>query len=86
MNMLTPTLAFGIPSGPDLLVIAAIILLLFGAKKLPGLARATAQSLGAFRLGKMEIEKEIAEAQTEFVAAKKTVVNAAKEAGIKLDS
>ena len=41
-------LAFGIPSGPDLLILLVIVLVLFGAKRLPELARGLGQSVNEF--------------------------------------
>ncbi len=38
-----------IPSGPELLIIVFVILLLFGAKKLPELARGLGQGIREFR-------------------------------------
>jgi sec-independent protein translocase protein TatA len=37
------------PSGPELLVIVFVIILLFGAKKLPELARGIGQGIREFR-------------------------------------
>ncbi len=48
------TLAIGMPGGPELLVIVFIILLLFGAKKLPELSRSLGKSLGEFKKGQEE--------------------------------
>ncbi|MEE9368974.1 MAG: twin-arginine translocase TatA/TatE family subunit [Pontiella sp.] len=48
------TLAIGMPGGPELLVIVFIILLLFGAKKLPELSRSLGKSLGEFKKGQDE--------------------------------
>ncbi len=61
MNYLmnTPLLAFGIPSGPDMLVIAVLVLVLFGAKKLPVFARSLGRSMGEFRKAKEEFEHEL---------------------------
>ncbi len=39
----------GMPSGPELLIILAIIILIFGAAKLPALARSMGQSLRIFK-------------------------------------
>jgi sec-independent protein translocase protein TatA len=41
----------GIPKGPELLIILALVLLLFGARKLPDLARSIGQSAKEFRKG-----------------------------------
>ena len=40
---------FEIPGGWELLVIAAVIIMLFGAKKLPEFARGTGQALRIFK-------------------------------------
>jgi TatA/E family protein of Tat protein translocase len=42
-----------------ILLIIIAVLLLFGPKKLPELARGVGRALGEFRRGKMEIEREI---------------------------
>jgi len=50
--MNTPTsLAFIMPSGAELLIIAAVIVVLFGAKKIPELAKGMRQALQEFRKG-----------------------------------
>lgn len=48
------TVAIGMPGGPELLVILFIVLLLFGAKKLPELSRSLGKSLGEFKKGQQE--------------------------------
>lgn len=48
------TLAFGMPGGTELLIILFIVLLLFGAKKLPELSRSLGKSLGEFKKGQNE--------------------------------
>ena len=47
------------PGGPELIFILVIVLLLFGAKKLPELARGLGQSLGEFKKAREEFEREI---------------------------
>ena len=47
-------LAFGQPGPTELLIILAIVLLLFGAKKLPGLANSLGKSLSEFKKGREE--------------------------------
>ncbi|SEO35679.1 Sec-independent protein translocase TatA [Halogranum amylolyticum] len=48
-----------IPGGPELLIILAVIVLLFGANRLPELAHASGRAMGEFRRGREEIEQEI---------------------------
>ena len=49
------TLAFiGMPGQSEVLLIVFIILLLFGAKKLPELSRSLGKSLGEFKKGQRE--------------------------------
>ncbi len=50
---------FGMPGGSEVLLILGIVLLLFGAKKLPGLSRSLGKSLGEFKKGKEDLEREI---------------------------
>ncbi|HYR58212.1 MAG TPA: twin-arginine translocase TatA/TatE family subunit [Chthoniobacteraceae bacterium] len=45
--------------GPDTLIIFLVILLLFGAKKLPELARGMGQAVREFSKAKDEIEREV---------------------------
>lgn len=45
--------------GPDLIIILVIVLLLFGAKKLPELARGLGQAVKEFSKAKDEFEHEI---------------------------
>lgn len=51
-------LAFGLGS-QEVLLVFLIVLLLFGAKKLPQLAKGLGRSLGEFRKAKDEFEDEI---------------------------
>lgn len=59
-------LAIGMPGGPELLVILFIVLLLFGAKKLPELSRSLGKSLGEFKKGKEDLEREIREVEEDI--------------------
>lgn len=57
--MHTPLLALSMPGWPEIVFILVIVLLLFGAKKLPELARGLGQSLGEFKKAREEFEREI---------------------------
>jgi sec-independent protein translocase protein TatA len=54
-------LAFGLGNlgGPDLFVILLIVLVLFGAKRLPELARGLGQSMNEFRKAREDFEREL---------------------------
>ncbi len=47
-------IGIGMPGQTELLVIVFVILLLFGAKKLPELSRSLGKSLGEFKKGQKE--------------------------------
>jgi sec-independent protein translocase protein TatA len=51
----------GIPGGIEVFVVLLIIVLLFGANKLPKLARSSGQAMGEFKKGREEMEEELAE-------------------------
>jgi sec-independent protein translocase protein TatA len=51
----------GLPGGPELLIVLFVLVLLFGANKIPKLARSTGQAMGEFKRGREEIEEELKE-------------------------
>lgn len=51
----------GFPGGIELAVIVLIAILLFGANKIPKLARSTGQAMGEFQKGREEIDQELQE-------------------------
>ena len=53
-------LAFGF-GGPEIPLIIFLIILLFGAKKLPALARGVGESIGEFKKARKEIDDDEAE-------------------------
>ncbi|OYR43729.1 twin-arginine translocase TatA/TatE family subunit [Halorubrum sp. Eb13] len=62
--MVTATpLIGGIPAGPELLIILLVLVLLFGANKIPKLARSTGQAMGEFKKGREEVEDELKQMQ-----------------------
>jgi len=71
-----------------------VIILLFGAQKLPDLARAIGRALGEFEKGKQQIEREIEEAKripatpaptAQSNADREKLLKAAKELGIETE-
>ena len=60
-----PLFAIGLPHGMEWFWIALIVILLFGADKLPKLARGLGKSLGEFKKAKEDFEKEIHSATSE---------------------
>ena len=49
----------------EMIVIFLIVLLLFGAKKIPELARGVGKGMGEFKKAKTEFEREIKEGEKE---------------------
>ena len=49
----------------EMIVIFLIVLLLFGAKKLPELARGVGKSMGEFKKAREDFEKEISRSEDE---------------------
>jgi len=54
------------PGWPETIFIALIFILLFGAKKLPELARGLGQSLGEFKKAREEFEREVRKSTAEI--------------------
>ena len=59
-------LAFSMPGWPESLFILVLVLLLFGAKKLPELARGLGQSLNEFKKAREEFEHEVHKSSAEL--------------------
>ena len=60
--MTTPLFIGGL-GPPELLLIAGILILLFGASKLPELARSMGSATGEFKKGRQEVEEELDDIQ-----------------------
>ena len=58
-------IALSMPGWPETLFILVVVVLLFGAKKLPELARGLGQSLGEFKKARDEFERELRSSTTE---------------------
>jgi TatA/E family protein of Tat protein translocase len=68
--MIHPLFAIGLPHGAEWLWILVIVVILFGADKLPKLARGLGKSLGEFKKAKEEFDKEVSAAANEPEAKK----------------
>ena len=53
---------FGNLGLPELLIILVIVLLLFGAKRLPEIARSMGQTIQEFKKGVKEVERDVNDA------------------------
>lgn len=68
--MATTAVLFGpMPGGIEMAVILLIVVLLFGANKLPKLARSSGQALGEFKKGREQIEEELQDMRGDSVGA-----------------
>lgn len=63
---MTTMLAFFGLGTQEVVLIGLIVLLLFGAKKLPELARGLGKSLGEFKKAKKELEEELTNVQDDL--------------------
>ena len=62
---MTPTIASILNfAGPDMMIILFIVFLLFGAKKLPELARGMGRAVKEFSVARDEIERELSESSS----------------------
>ncbi len=60
--LMTPTIASILNfAGPDMMVILLIVFLLFGAKKLPELARGMGRAVKEFSAARGEIERDLSQ-------------------------
>ena len=78
MNLLHPAFIQGF-GGPELLIILVIILLLFGAKKLPELAKGLGKSMKEFKKAAQEVQDDFQDAMDSVEPEKKTPPAAPKE-------
>jgi sec-independent protein translocase protein TatA len=53
----------GVPGGPEVLIILGIIVLLFGADKIPELAGALGEARAEFDKSRVEVENELSQMQ-----------------------
>ena len=62
-----PILAIGPLGTTEMIIIAVLVLVLFGAKKLPTFARSLGKSMGEFKKAKEEFEHELTNAQDDVI-------------------
>lgn len=80
----------GTLGGPEMIVLVLIVVvLIFGAKKIPELARGIGRASGEFRRGREELNQEIAEMKDSdgkvIPHETDSLINAAKALGIETD-
>ncbi|MFB6123884.1 MAG: twin-arginine translocase TatA/TatE family subunit [Haloferacaceae archaeon] len=76
----------GIPGGIELMVVLLVVVLLFGANKVPQLARSSGQAMGEFKRGRRDVERELrAAAQSDSVAAE-AATTVETDAGVGVDA
>ncbi len=63
--MMHPIFAIGLPHGAEWLYILIGLVILFGADKIPKLARGLGKSVGEFKKAKEEFDKEVSAAANE---------------------
>lgn len=62
-DVLTPLFVSGFGGPTELAIILLVAVLLFGANKIPKLARSTGQAMGEFQKGRQQVEEELQEMQ-----------------------
>ena len=65
--MNSPFFAFGPLGTWEMVIIAVLVLVLFGAKKLPTFAGSLGKSMGEFKKAREEFESELSRAQEDVV-------------------
>ena len=72
-----------IPAGVEWIIIAVVVgALVFGAKKIPELARSFGRASGEYQKAKIQAEKELEQFKGEAVNTRSKLEQAAKELGI----
>ena len=57
--IMTTTILLAIPGGMEWVLIAVVVLLLFGGKKIPELMKGLGKGISEFKKGKNEIKKDL---------------------------
>ena len=83
---LTPLFIPGGLGPPELIVILLIFVLLFGANKIPELARSTGEAMGEFQKGRQEVEEELSQMKDEATKGMEEAKGDIEDATPELDS
>jgi sec-independent protein translocase protein TatA len=59
MNIFNPQFLFSLPGGPEWILIVLVVILLFGARKIPELARGLGKGIREFKDASRDIKREI---------------------------
>lgn len=60
-----PVAQIGMPGTQEMMIILALAIMLFGAQKIPKLARSTGEAMGEFKKGRRQVEQELNELKQE---------------------
>lgn len=72
-------LALGFPGGPEVLIIVAIGVVVFGAKRLPEVARSFGKSFVEFKRGFRDVEETVDEAKSMAKSASDDIKSAVQK-------
>lgn len=70
-----------VPGGPELIIILLIVALLFGASRIPKLARSTGEAMGEFQKGREQVEQELDEMRETATGSTTEATGSVTEAG-----
>ena len=79
-------LAFGMPGAPEMIIILVIVLLLFGAKKIPEFARSLGKATKEFKEAKSAFNDAVHSPPTEQVEPQHNIAPPAEEEELEVDS
>ncbi|NHN41141.1 twin-arginine translocase TatA/TatE family subunit [Halorubellus sp. JP-L1] len=72
--------------GPELVIVFLLVVLLFGANKLPKLARASGEAMSEFERGRAELENDIRNAADAGAQTDATAADADRETDLDADA
>lgn len=75
-------MAFGLGAPEIVVIVLVIVILFFGAKKIPELAKGLGRAMGEFKRGRNEVEREIQQSNAERPAEGAPAAKKRKAAGV----